>query len=248
MSLLFSFDNSFIYQKVYVCFHMDIHEVFKEYLESRTVEELRALERKFEEDFTGFWELRFDDYSRLVNRHNTVLVWIQYPNDEEEREDLASTEGFFELLVKYNLAYDRILIDPGKHSIGPRGRAVIENMGWVPYSLKKEPENGSVHVLFPEGCFAAFKACLENRSEEELKTIAAAARKAYDTREEDYREDLSWDDGSGICFFRRTTEAWKREARDGEEKRCAMSAWHLSDLATKLVEKYERMRKEKEEA
>lgn len=248
MGLSFSFGNDFIFQKVSVRFYegVGIYETFEEYLDTRTVEELRRLERRLEKNFTGKWQVRFDDYSRLVNRNGRVYVYIQYPNDEDEREESMSTEDFFEVLVKFNIEYDMILITKGKHHIGPRARSVIENMSWVPYSLKKEPETGRVHILFPEGCFAAFKACLENRSEEELKTIAAAAGRAYDTREEDYREDLSWDDGSGLCFSHETTEARKREERDGTEQRSAMRTREFVELVKSMLGEYKRMRKEQE--
>ena len=244
----YSFGSSFIDEKVFVYFYggADIFETFSDYLETRTVEELRRLERRFEKNFTGEWQIRFDDYSLLVNRNNRVYVYIQYPNDEEKREDYMPREVFFEVLVKLNIQYDRLLIRRGKHHIGPRARAIIENMSWVPYEWKELPKIGKVRILFPEGCFAAFKACLNKRSEEELKTIAAAAKRACDTSEEDYREDLRWNDGSGLCLSHETTEAWMRAERDGKELLSTMGTAHFSKLAEDMVGKYRRMREKQE--
>ena len=125
----YSFDNDFISQKVYVVFNMDIHEVFKEYLESRTVDELRVIESKLSEDLDQEYQvLQFDDYSRLVYNNRDVKVFIQYPNDEEEREDDASFEGFYRLIVKYNYEYDCILISDVGREINPKAQAIIDEV------------------------------------------------------------------------------------------------------------------------
>ena len=124
----YGFENSFIDQKVYIVFDMDIHEVFKEYLESRTVDELRIIESKLSEDLNNEYKiLQFDDYSRLIYNNEDVKVFIQYPN-EEEKEDDATYEGFYKLIVRYNHEYDRILINDVQRDIDPKAQAIIDEV------------------------------------------------------------------------------------------------------------------------
>lgn len=125
----YGFENNFINQKVNIIFDMDIHEVFKEYLESRTLNELRTIESKLSEDLTEKYQiLQFDDYSKLVYNNMDVRVFIQYPNDEEEREDFATYEGFYKLIVRYNYEYDRILIGDVGREIDPKAQAIIDEV------------------------------------------------------------------------------------------------------------------------
>ena len=123
------FDSDFINQKIYVDFNMDAYQVFKEYLETRTVEELRIIENKLGEEISNeYQQLSFDDYSELIYNNKEVHVFIQYPNDKEKRENIAPLDEFYKLIVRYNHAYDDILIDKTDRVINPKAQAIIDEV------------------------------------------------------------------------------------------------------------------------
>ena len=131
----FSFGCDFINQKVYIEFYLNEHEVFKDYLQDRSIKEVRTIEKELEKDLTDEYQiLRFDDYSKLVYNNKDVHVYIQYPNDKEERADNASLSDFYELMVLYNYEYDFIAIDNRDRTISPKAQAIIDRT----YNMKAQ--------------------------------------------------------------------------------------------------------------
>ena len=99
---------------------------------------LKHLKQKLnliEKDLTDEYQiLRFDDYSKLVYNNKDVHVYIQYPNDKEERADNASLSDFYELMVLYNYEYDFIAIDNRDRTISPKAQAIIDRT----YNMKAQ--------------------------------------------------------------------------------------------------------------
>ncbi len=128
MKLGFSFGNDFIDQRVLVVSNSILHETFQDYLNTRTLAELRELERKMEEGLDKEWALRFDDYTQLCLRDGRVYTRVWFPGDEEPQDDDLSAEEFFELIVRFNYEYDLILIRKENRTISPEARAVIKRI------------------------------------------------------------------------------------------------------------------------